>query len=161
MKFHEFISLMSMAALAKSIIVRRSLHGVLLSTETTGEITFNSYDAFARVAQTWRAAVSAATGTTGVSPVGGSGALAASVLHLLPHRRPPRHAHLHQLLRHPHRNLRLRHARQPHCHDRRPRQHDLPLLRPAWQPHRRMGCDIPRALHIRCARPPHVAFDHP
>ena len=52
-------------------IVRRSLHGVLLSTETTGETTYNSYDAFARVAQTWRAAVSAATGTGG-SP-GGSG----------------------------------------------------------------------------------------
>ena len=69
MKFHEFISLMSMAALAKSTIVRRPLHGILLSTETKGETTFNSYDAFARVAQTWRAAVSAATGTTGVSPV--------------------------------------------------------------------------------------------
>ncbi len=68
MKFHEFISLMSMAALAKSIIIRRSLHGVLLSTETSGETTFSSYDAFARVAQTWRAAVSATTGT-GVSPV--------------------------------------------------------------------------------------------
>ena len=69
MKFHEFISLMSMAALAKSSIVRRSLHGILLSTETKGETTFNSYDAFARVAQTWRAAILAATGTTGVSPV--------------------------------------------------------------------------------------------
>jgi YD repeat-containing protein len=51
------------------IIVRRSLHGVLLSSETKGETTYNTYDAFARVAQTWRAAVSAATGTTGVSPV--------------------------------------------------------------------------------------------
>ena len=50
-------------------IIRRSLHGVLLSTETSGETTFNSYDAFARVAQTWRAAVSAATGTTGILPV--------------------------------------------------------------------------------------------
>ncbi len=50
-------------------VIRRSLHGVLLSTETSGETTFNFYDAFARVAQTWRAAVSAATGTTGVSPV--------------------------------------------------------------------------------------------
>ena len=72
MKFHEFISLMSMAALAKSTIVRRSLHGILLSTETKGETTFNSYDAFARVAQTWRAAILAATGTTGVMPVADS-----------------------------------------------------------------------------------------
>ena len=29
-----------------------NVHGVLLSTETTGETTFNSYDAFARVAYT-------------------------------------------------------------------------------------------------------------
>ena len=35
-------------------IVRRSLHGVLLSTEASGETTFNSYDAFARVAATSR-----------------------------------------------------------------------------------------------------------
>ncbi|MBO7686982.1 MAG: RHS repeat-associated core domain-containing protein [Kiritimatiellae bacterium] len=54
-------------------IIRRSLHGVLLSTETTGETTYNSYDAFARVAQTARPAILAATGTTGVSPVWGSG----------------------------------------------------------------------------------------
>ena len=33
-------------------VIRRSLHGVLLSTETSGETTFNSYDAFARVAYT-------------------------------------------------------------------------------------------------------------
>ena len=46
-----------------------NVHGVLLSTETTGETTYNTYDAFTRVAQTWRAAVSAETGTTGVSPV--------------------------------------------------------------------------------------------
>ncbi len=51
-------------------IIRRSLHGVLLSTETSGETTYNSYDAFARLTLTGRAAVSAAsTGTTGVSPV--------------------------------------------------------------------------------------------
>ena len=54
-------------------VIRRSLHGVLLSTETSGETTVNSSDALARVAQTWRAAVSAATGTTGVPPAGGSG----------------------------------------------------------------------------------------
>ena len=41
-------------------IVRRSLHGVLLSTETSGETTFNSYDAFARVV---------ATSRTGYQPV--------------------------------------------------------------------------------------------
>ena len=35
-------------------IIRRSLHGVLLSTETTGETTYNSYDAFARVVSTSR-----------------------------------------------------------------------------------------------------------
>ena len=35
-------------------VIRRSLHGVLLSTETTGETTFNSYDAFGRVAATSR-----------------------------------------------------------------------------------------------------------
>ena len=50
-------------------VIRRYLHGVLLSTETTGETTYNSYDAFARVAQTWRAAILAATGTTGILPV--------------------------------------------------------------------------------------------
>ena len=37
-----------------------NVHGVLLSTETTGETTFNSYDAFARVV---------ATGRTGYQPV--------------------------------------------------------------------------------------------
>ncbi len=57
----------------RSTIVRRSLHGVLLSTEASGETTYSVYDAFARVAQTWRAAILAATGTTGVPPVGGSG----------------------------------------------------------------------------------------
>ena len=50
-------------------VVRHYLHGVLLSTETIGETTYNTYDAFARVAQIWRAAVSAATRTTGVPPV--------------------------------------------------------------------------------------------
>ena len=50
-------------------IIRQSLHGILLSTETSGETTYNSYDAFARLTLTGRAAVSAATGTTGVSPV--------------------------------------------------------------------------------------------
>ncbi len=41
-------------------IIRRSLHGILLSTETKGETTFNSYDAFARVV---------ATSRTGCQPV--------------------------------------------------------------------------------------------
>ena len=41
-------------------IVRRSLHGILLSTEASGETTFNSYDAFARVV---------ATSRTGYQPV--------------------------------------------------------------------------------------------
>ena len=41
-------------------IIRRSLHGVLLSTETTGETTYNAYDAFARVV---------ATSRTGYQPV--------------------------------------------------------------------------------------------
>ena len=51
-------------------VIRRSLHGVLLSTETTGETTYNTYDAFARVAMTGRAAILAAPiGTTNVLPV--------------------------------------------------------------------------------------------
>ena len=41
-------------------IIRRSLHGVLLSTETSGETTYNTYDAFARVV---------ATSRTGYQPV--------------------------------------------------------------------------------------------
>ena len=35
-------------------VVTRSLHGILLSTETTGETTFNSYDAFGHIAATSR-----------------------------------------------------------------------------------------------------------
>ena len=35
-------------------IIRRSLHGILLSTETTGETIFNSYDAFGRLSVTFR-----------------------------------------------------------------------------------------------------------
>ena len=50
-------------------VIRQSLHGILLSTEALGETTASSYDAFARVAQTWRAAILAATGTTGILPV--------------------------------------------------------------------------------------------
>ncbi len=41
-------------------VIRRSLHGVLLSTETSGETTYNSYDALARVV---------ATSRTGCQPV--------------------------------------------------------------------------------------------
>ena len=52
------------------IVIRRSLHGVLLSTETSGETTFNFYDAFARLTLTGRAAILAApTGTTNILPV--------------------------------------------------------------------------------------------
>jgi len=51
-------------------IIRRSLHGILLSTETSGETTYNSYDAFARLTLTGRAAILAApTGTTNILPV--------------------------------------------------------------------------------------------
>ena len=51
-------------------VVRRYLHGVLLSTETTGETTYNTYDAFTRLAMTGRAAILAApSGTTNVLPV--------------------------------------------------------------------------------------------
>ena len=35
-------------------VIRRSLHSILLSTENSGETTFNSYDAFGRVAATSR-----------------------------------------------------------------------------------------------------------
>ena len=48
-------------------IIRRYLHGILFSTETSDETSYNSYDAFARVAATSRTADT--SGRSGVSPL--------------------------------------------------------------------------------------------
>ena len=54
-------------------VMRRSLHGVLLSEETGETTTYTSYDALGRVAATSRTGIlpvpDGGTGTTGVSPV--------------------------------------------------------------------------------------------